>query len=364
MVTPFIVIRSEDGGTLYLNRYFLQLYNKLYFNLLSDHETEDISITFTATALSDLINFKEVVEKQHLNCDSKNEEKAIEEEIENKIIENKIIENSLIENEILESKCDKGSSPDTKEETDVKNNQVEVNEELPLNDLSKCPLKCNNQNDLDTPDKMFAHITTNHFEETIQISIQRFVKRLSNVISGKCVYECEYQENESRNITRDFMFSRLRDHYRRVHLEEDTHCIECGKTFKNRFKLHVHVTRIHSSDVQNCELCPGRTFSSLHNLKRHKSQVHLKAGKEVPCEKCGKVFYSKTNLKKHILTVHEGLKQYVCDKCGTKMSKFSNLSDHRLKVHGKKFPSSYFYYDLIKNGQHPFTNEMPQKLIT
>ena len=60
-----------------------------------------------------------------------------------------------------------------------------------------------------------------------------------------------------------------------------------------------------------CEFC-NKIFKELHSLKRHILTVH-EGLKEYKCSSCNKEFGLRGNLIKHVRTVHEGLKNHVCD---------------------------------------------------
>ena len=62
-----------------------------------------------------------------------------------------------------------------------------------------------------------------------------------------------------------------------------------------------------------CKLC-NRTFSQSGTLRRHIKTVHGGV-KSHNCETCGKSFSRAANLKKHISAVHEGTKDHKCHIC-------------------------------------------------
>ena len=68
-------------------------------------------------------------------------------------------------------------------------------------------------------------------------------------------------------------------------------------------------------------------YSTLGNLKKHKSIVH-EGLKIHQCDICSKVFAQSFDLKRHIITVHEGAKNYKCDHCDQKFSQAGNLKQH------------------------------------
>ena len=69
------------------------------------------------------------------------------------------------------------------------------------------------------------------------------------------------------------------------------------------------------------------------NVREHKKNVHSKT--KYPCDLCGKIFPTKTSLKRHTEIVHEGIKKFECEVCGKKWPTSGSLSRHINGVHEK-----------------------------
>ena len=54
------------------------------------------------------------------------------------------------------------------------------------------------------------------------------------------------------------------------------------------------------------------------------------------CEICNSGFTTKSNLKKHSLSVHEEKKPFKCDICDYNFSQKSNMKSHIASVHEEK----------------------------
>ena len=97
-------------------------------------------------------------------------------------------------------------------------------------------------------------------------------------------------------------------------------CHICDKEFE---ELEAHFVATHefddtSNNQHQCTSC-GKLFSGAVNLKKHISTVH-EGLKNYKCESCDKSFSYSGHLKRHILTVHEGHKDYKCQSCAKAFS--------------------------------------------
>ena len=51
---------------------------------------------------------------------------------------------------------------------------------------------------------------------------------------------------------------------------------------------------------------------------------------------CDKTFTRRSDLKRHILNIHEGIKPFKCDLCPVTFSQITNLRDHYRKMHNQE----------------------------
>uniref|UniRef100_A0A8D3CTU8 Zgc:66448 n=1 Tax=Scophthalmus maximus TaxID=52904 RepID=A0A8D3CTU8_SCOMX len=140
-------------------------------------------------------------------------------------------------------------------------------------------------------------------------------------------------------------------------------CSECGKTFRHRSVLELHM-RIHSKDKPyQCKVCSkgfrfssylqqhliihtgqkpykcpdcGKDFAFLQNMKTHQK---LHQEKPFRCTSCRKGYSDETQLQQHMLS-HTGDKPHKphrCEECHKTFSWFSSLLVHQ-KIHARKRP--------------------------
>ena len=113
------------------------------------------------------------------------------------------------------------------------------------------------------------------------------------------------------------------------HKERDTNekfkCDFCTKLFSTKQNLMIHKCR-----NQKCNFCMKYFTSS--NLQTHIKRNH----EEQKCDSCGKSFKYAGDLKKHIKTIHEGLRNYKCDSCGKFSTTSGNLKKHIFTHEGQR----------------------------
>ena len=82
-------------------------------------------------------------------------------------------------------------------------------------------------------------------------------------------------------------------------------CPQCGKAFIQPSDLRRHVVAVHEGLKQHVCVTCGKAFSDYANLRKHIRSVH-EGQKNYKCEYCGKAFFDKTQHKKHVMGVHMG----------------------------------------------------------
>ncbi|KAL6097420.1 uncharacterized protein ACO6RY_12975 [Pungitius sinensis] len=117
-------------------------------------------------------------------------------------------------------------------------------------------------------------------------------------------------------------------------------CDHCGKEFKCRSQLAVHLQTHTGERPHLCDIC-GRKFGRQYQLKRHKALVHAKRseGGEAPppdaalsCGVCGKRLKSEALLAAHA-RIHSANKPHRCGICLRAFQRATCLKQHHLRIH-------------------------------
>ena len=94
-------------------------------------------------------------------------------------------------------------------------------------------------------------------------------------------------------------------------IEKPHKCSVCSTKFQTSAHLKRHVETVHEGlRPHKCTTC-NKGFAELCNLKTHVATVH-EGKRPFQCSICGNRFAKKFDLKMHIKTVHEGEKPYPC----------------------------------------------------
>ncbi|RZC42467.1 zinc finger protein 90-like, partial [Asbolus verrucosus] len=109
----------------------------------------------------------------------------------------------------------------------------------------------------------------------------------------------------------------------------DIVCDKCGKHFAKRYDLRQHMYRVHnvSKQLVACQYCDYKTVHKC-NMDRHVA-LHLRKNSQFTCEYCGKSCDSIASLKDHITYNHIQEKQFKCDKCDKSFKRNSELVRHQ-----------------------------------
>lgn len=109
--------------------------------------------------------------------------------------------------------------------------------------------------------------------------------------------------------------------------ERPYQCHLCGKTFRTQGTLDKH-NRTHTGERPfSCEFCEQR-FTEKGALVRHIASKHQE-GRPHSCHICGKTFKAREQLRVH-LNRHKGMRKFECIDCGYKFTRQAHLRRHAL----------------------------------
>lgn len=93
------------------------------------------------------------------------------------------------------------------------------------------------------------------------------------------------------------------------HSKEKNHtCMKCGKTFYNKARLKRHM-QSHRNKSVTCNVC-GESFPDGRSLMNHRhSHNGNLSGRQFPCRECGKTFGSRSSQQIH-MRIHTGTYAY------------------------------------------------------
>ena len=124
-------------------------------------------------------------------------------------------------------------------------------------------------------------------------------------------------------------------HNTSVH-KEKVSCEKCGKLFKERAKLKEHFEIVHEQKPPKGKKCTEceMVFAFRHQMCAHRNKVHFTT--KFQCETCKRSFGIGSSLKRHIMVVHSGERNFPCDECGRKLKQKKDLLEHKRAHSGEK----------------------------
>ncbi len=124
-------------------------------------------------------------------------------------------------------------------------------------------------------------------------------------------------------------------------------CEQCGKQYYTRSELKVHMVVAHGNEKHMCEQC-GTVRNSRQGLASHVKTVHMAVReKTIPCETCGTMFRTKDTLKIHNMQ-HTGERPQKCEICGKGFIQVQNCKQHVKSAHGITIPKGVNVQEFFK----------------
>ena len=183
--------------------------------------------------------------------------------------------------------------------------------------MSSCPICGSNM----SKDIILVHMKSIHYGQKQECK----VKEMPTLEQ----YEDMKQSRKERKLTYKQKLSK--GEYKRL-------CPLCEKVFTDVFVLRKHVNAVHLNTKFQCATC-GNVMTCIDSLKRHIRITHRDDNTKLyPCNICHHELTEKSKLKRHINTIHLGLKTFKCEICGVSFGHSFNLISHVKMVHEKIKP--------------------------
>lgn len=106
----------------------------------------------------------------------------------------------------------------------------------------------------------------------------------------------------------------VNSHIKKVHkgikYGKPSQCHICKKVLANQGHLNVHIRTVHEKERKHCCKFCERTFPNRFGLKRHVLSMHqgVRVVENAACPDCGRVFRLRCLMLRHQRVVHQGKK--------------------------------------------------------
>ena len=128
--------------------------------------------------------------------------------------------------------------------------------------------------------------------------------------------------------------------------KSSTICNRCNKVFKTKTDCLAHVRVRHGSLIA-CEMC-GKIFTKAANLEQHINVVHTKT-LQFKCDQCSKTYSSRQPLNIHKRNHTHTSRDIQCDQCPMAFNTKEKLHQHFVNVHKKVKPIQCDFKDCEKS---------------
>jgi len=345
--TTLIPVVAKDGSGLYLNRYFIQLFNRFYNDLMLEHQFDGIMIHFAEESRESLQSFAKEVSERHLNCqeNSKNSNnypvfnnnecrkdykfsilpdkfskhfqklKPPEETEHHKTVDNQKWENKKqVDNQKLENKKPvENEKWENKEqvENEKLENKVQVENEKLENIKQEANQSFENIKQVEKKELLEETVFKKETIEALDNSLAAKMESSNSNDDINCPFECSFSTNSADEMYAHFCIKHMKEKkgddritakrfmkgLKKI-ISEDCvfHCENTYGDLKGHYeKKHVDIASV------TCHHC-NKKFASVKNMETHLNELKLE--RKYSCEICGHVSKREVNLQSHINIVH------------------------------------------------------------
>lgn len=134
-------------------------------------------------------------------------------------------------------------------------------------------------------------------------------------------------------------FDDIKIHDETAHKDFLFTCDVCNRKFLTAKDIKRHKLMKHQNEAFICDLC-GHGYGDLYHIRLH-IQNHIAAdvrnsqdpSRVLDCSICGKHFNYPRSVVRHILSVHEKVKDFECEYCDKRFSDKGDLNKHMKRFH-------------------------------
>jgi hypothetical protein len=200
---------------------------------------------------------------------------------------------------------------------------------------------------IQVPQNLVPLLFSGKSEEPVKIGLKQTESDIEKLRCIKCGYQAYYIRQYQEHIAEKhkgetikckccyfycFDEESLNQHYKEVHPKN--FCSICNFRAEHAYVVKRHMMR-HNSKGCRCHLC-GKTYKDRYILKMHVKMVHMPAEVLFECNLCSKKFTRKAHLKRH-MRIHDPEKPFKCPLCDYRGCERSDITKHVVIHNEPKF---------------------------
>jgi len=145
----------------------------------------------------------------------------------------------------------------------------------------------------------------------------------------KIVHEQQTKTDAGRKESFDLNIKSIIDSQFDKNTTREFECDQCESKYTHPSNLRRHILSKHEGIKYDCNQCDQK-YSDSSSLSHHVKSKHK--GEICACDQCEFVSTKNHHLRDHIQSIHEGVK-YTCDQCNHKFNFNRSLNNHKRSKH-------------------------------